>query len=109
MFAKKASQSTYFCRLYSRFSEQVRSYALRAEAWKPFTWSIQDLRITMSAERVEDQYYGLSSIFLGLSGNLNTQRNTGTTCLMNSSSDFFFSACGRLLSHQKLNSSTPNS
>ncbi len=36
-------------------------------------------------------------------------RNAGTTCLMNSSSDFFFSACGRLLSHQKLNSSTPSS
>ncbi|MCF5470966.1 DUF1534 domain-containing protein [Pseudomonas syringae] len=37
------------------------------------------------------------------------QRNAGTTCLINSSSDFFFSACGRLLSHQKLNSSTPSS
>ncbi len=37
------------------------------------------------------------------------QRNAGTTCLMNSSSDFFFSAYGRLLSAQKLNSSTPSS
>ncbi|RFP98072.1 hypothetical protein D0O09_29310, partial [Pseudomonas putida] len=37
------------------------------------------------------------------------QANAGTTSLMNSSSDFFFSAWGRLLSHQKLNSSTPSS
>jgi hypothetical protein len=37
------------------------------------------------------------------------QAKAGTTSLMNSSSDFFFSAWGRLLSHQKLNSSTPSS
>lgn len=37
------------------------------------------------------------------------QRKAGTTCLMNSSSDFFFCAYGRLLSAQKLNSSTPSS
>ena len=35
-------------------------------------------------------------------------RKAGTTSLMKSWSDFFFSACGRLLSHQKLNSSTPS-
>ena len=35
------------------------------------------------------------------------QENAGTTSLMNSSRDLRFSACGRLLSHQKLNSSTP--
>ncbi len=42
-------------------------------------------------------------------GEQHIQLNAGTTCLINNSSDFFFSAWGRLLSHQKLNSSTPNS
>jgi hypothetical protein len=36
-------------------------------------------------------------------------RKAGVTSLMNSSRDLRFSWCGRLLSHQKLNSSTPSS
>jgi hypothetical protein len=35
-------------------------------------------------------------------------RKAGATSLMNSSRDLRFSSCGRLLSHQKLNSSTPS-
>ncbi|WP_236450093.1 hypothetical protein, partial [Pseudomonas syringae] len=37
----------------SRTSSLLRPSGRSLEA---FTWSIQDLRITMSAERVEDQY-----------------------------------------------------
>ncbi|AYL16043.1 hypothetical protein C6380_28960 [Pseudomonas syringae pv. actinidiae] len=44
MFAKKASQSTYFWRLHWRFREQVRSHGLRPE-------SKTDLCITMSTAR----------------------------------------------------------